>query len=91
MTFYTTNSLPFRERCNPVLTSFLWFSQIDTNISIPVQAMKPRNRPDNILISTKYYEAWNRPDRGISQIQAMKPSRITDDRSSQNSTEMVPQ
>ena len=35
--------------------------------------MKPENRPDNILISPKYYEAWNRPDSGISQIQAMKP------------------
>ena len=78
MTLHTTNSLPFSERCNRVLTSFLWFSQIDTKISIPDQAMKPGNRPDNILISPKYYEAWNRPDSGISYIQAMKPENRLD-------------
>ena len=66
MTLYTTNSLPFRERYNQVLTSFLWFRQIDIKISIPVQAMKPGNRLDNILISPEYYEAWNRPDCGMS-------------------------
>ena len=37
--------------------------------------MKPGARPDN---STKYYEAWNRPDSGISQIQAMKPENQPD-------------
>ena len=42
MTLHTTNSLPFRERYNQVLTSFLWFIQIDTKISVLVQAMKPR-------------------------------------------------
>ena len=62
MTLHTTNSLPFRERYHQVLTSFLWFSQIDTKISIPVQAMKPGNRPNSILISP------NTTKPGIDQI-----------------------
>ena len=66
MILHTNNSLPFRERYNQIPTSFPWFSQVDTKIYIPVQAMKPGNRPDNILISPKYYEVWNRPDSGMS-------------------------
>ena len=37
--------------------------------------MKPGNRPDN---STRYYEAWNRQDSGIYQIQAVKPGNQPD-------------
>ena len=40
--------------------------------------MKPESRPNNILISPKYYEAWNRPDSDIS-LNASYEDRIRPD------------